>query len=361
MQIKSHSTNGPLHLGAANSWTEYVKFLPAHVPLPTFWGETDRGLLRGTSLKAALDAKLHSLDKEFVHLRDSIQGIDWCRHWLDDGTAGQLTFNDWKQVDAMYRSRALDLPGTGHAMVPCIDMANHASGDNTVALYDTDADGNGILVLRDGKTLKAGDEVTITYGDEKGACEMLFSYGFLEESMTSARELFLDIDIPNDDPLKLAKKTAFTAAPGFRLHSKDDTIAWDGLFVWLSCVNEEDGLEFHVLQNNDGEKELKASWRGKEVIDISDLANCIKVDPSFDIFRLRAVAVLQARVEKQLIHLESSKEDVEITAKETSMNIDIRNNALKLRDLEETLLLHAYKEFEEQVISQSPLRTVYFD
>lgn len=70
--------------------------------------------------------------------------------------------DDWVLVDAMYRSRALDLPGTGESMVPCVDMANHASGDETVALYETDEDGNALLLLREGKSLKAGDEVTIT-------------------------------------------------------------------------------------------------------------------------------------------------------------------------------------------------------
>jgi len=63
----------------------------------------------------------------------------------------------------MYRSRALDLPGTGNAMVPCIDMANHASGEDSLALYETDANGNGILFLRGGKSLVSGDEITITY------------------------------------------------------------------------------------------------------------------------------------------------------------------------------------------------------
>ena len=62
----------------------------------------------------------------------------------------------------MYRSRALEFPGIGDAMVPCIDMANHASGDATVALYETDEHGNGLLLLREGKELHKGEEITIT-------------------------------------------------------------------------------------------------------------------------------------------------------------------------------------------------------
>jgi hypothetical protein len=74
----------------------------------------------------------------------------------------KITFDDWMQVDAIYRSRALEFPGVGDAMVPCVDMANHASGDATAALYETDEDGNGLLLLREGKSIQKGGEITIT-------------------------------------------------------------------------------------------------------------------------------------------------------------------------------------------------------
>ena len=62
----------------------------------------------------------------------------------------------------MYRSRALEFPGVGDAMVPCIDMANHASGNATAALYETDDDGNALLELRQDKEIPPGGEITIT-------------------------------------------------------------------------------------------------------------------------------------------------------------------------------------------------------
>ncbi len=125
------------------------------------------------------------------------------------------------------------MPGTGHSMVPCLDMANHASGDNTSVLYETDSHGNAVLILQAGEDLAPNDEVTITYGDEKGACEMLFSYGFIEPTMNSARELFLDLEIPNDDPLRLAKKAVAQSAPGFRLFLHDDSMDWESSFSEL--------------------------------------------------------------------------------------------------------------------------------
>lgn len=139
-----------------------MKYMPSSIPLPTFYSEEELELLRGSSLRLAVHAKIASLEKEFKHLRQSTEGLDWCeKYWWDEDT-GKLTFNDWKYVDALYRSRMVDLPRHGHAMVPCIDMANHAPEGTVKALYDEDADGNAVLQLRDGRSLRADEEVTIS-------------------------------------------------------------------------------------------------------------------------------------------------------------------------------------------------------
>ena len=330
-------------------FAEYIKFLPAQIPIPTFWSDEEQILLTGTSLEAALVSKVKSLDREFVLLHEKTTSIDWCRrHWWDDET-GKLNFDDWKYVDAIYRSRALNLPGTGDAMVPCMDMANHATGTNTTAHYDTDFNGDAILVLYDDKHLASGEEVTITYGDDKGACEMLFSYGFVESSMTSAREIFLDLEIPEDDPLKLAKKAVAMSAPGFRLYLDGASIQWEGSFVWLTIVNEEDGLEVKLLQRADGERELQASWKDEVISDISKLQALVQNDLLWDVFNLRAIIILQSRVEQQLFRLEGSKERVDMLMNDATIKSDIRNNTNRIRDLEESLLLHAYEDFETKV------------
>ncbi|KAL6715564.1 hypothetical protein ACLMJK_006525 [Lecanora helva] len=336
-------------IGVLNPLSEYVKFLPTHIPIPTFWSEQESSLLPGTSLQAALASKLRSLEHEFSMLREMTRLIDWCQlHWWDEET-GMLTFEDWKHVDAIYRSRALDLPGTGHAMVPCIDMANHASGNATAALYDTDSsNGDAVLILRQGKILTPGDEVTITYGDEKGACEMLFSYGFLERNMTSARELFLDLDIPDDDPLKIAKKAVSKSAPGFRLFEEGKSVDWEGSFIWLVVVNEEDGLEFQVLRQSSGETELQVSWKAEIIRDMTKLRLTLEKEDLWDVFNLRAVTVLQDRVAKQLFEFEGSVKYVHERSKEEDIESNVKDYAWKLRDLEKTLLLHAYDHFELQ-------------
>ncbi|KAI9830133.1 MAG: hypothetical protein M1819_005810 [Sarea resinae] len=337
-------------IGVSNSWTEYLKFLQT-VPLPTFMSDEERTLVVGTSLEAALNAKLKSLSREFDHLRSSTETIPWCQRCWWDAETGLLTLEDWKHVDAMYRSRALQLPGTGDAMVPCLDMTNHSSGDQTVAAYETDVDGNGLLLLRDGKHLDPGDEITITYGDEKGACEMVFSYGFIEESMKSAGTLFLPLDIPDDDPLRKAKQTVSTAAPGVRLTLLGGRIQWESPYVWLICVNEEDGLEFKIEQTTDGSRELRVSWKDEDFRDTSDLEKWLRLEPLWDVFQLRAVCTLQERVQAQLRRLYESERDVQelgdlIGGFGDSATWD---TLMRLRELEAELLEQAYREFEEEV------------
>jgi hypothetical protein len=139
----------------------YIKFLPQE-ELPTFWNDDERELLAGTTLKPAVDAKLKSLQKEYDRLRSLTEKVPWCAKIWWDEDSGLLTFDDFAQVDAMYRSRALEYPGIGEAMVPCLDMANHTAGQATAAVYETDNRGDAILLLRDGKVLDAGSEVTIT-------------------------------------------------------------------------------------------------------------------------------------------------------------------------------------------------------
>lgn len=329
-----------------------MRFLPLEIPLPTFWSAAERALFVGTTLEAAIEAKSKSLYREFTMIQKATASIDWCkRHWWDADT-GQLSIDDWTRVDAIYRSRALDLPGTGHAVVPCADMANHASGDDTTALYDTDRDGNAILVLRNGKSLEKGDEVTITYGDEKGACEMLFSYGFIEASVSVARELYLDLDIPDDDPLRFAKRAVSKSPPGFRIFTRENSTDWEGPFVWLLCVNEEDGLRFRLLQTNDGKKELLVFWHDVEIEDVSNLSSLLRAERSWDVFNLRAIMTLQARIKEQLALLEAS--DSPFNEEESVHNMvysHAMRNALRLRNLEQTLMLQAYEDFEHQVSS----------
>lgn len=136
--------------------------MPPSILVPTFYTDEELELLRGTSLQTPIEAKLTTLERELSYLRQSTENIPWChKYWWDEET-GRLTLDDWKYVDAAFRSRSMDLPGHGSSMVPCIDMANHASKNAAKALFDKDAEENALLQVRPGRTISAGEEVTIS-------------------------------------------------------------------------------------------------------------------------------------------------------------------------------------------------------
>lgn len=333
-------------IGIDSTLTHYIASLPSTISLPTRWSLDEPAMLDGTSLKAAVSAKLRSLRREFDHVYTSTKGFEWF-HSEDNNVDTHIFFETWLEVDAMYRSRALDLPGTGHGMVPCVDLANHATGYKTVALYETNCEGDAVLILGEDKVLKEGEEVTITYGDQKGACEMLFSYGFIDESMASAQELFLDLDIPEDDPLRPAKLAFSDSPPGVRLFLIDNQLKWESTFIWLICVNEEDGLGFQVAQQESGHGELLVSWKEAVICDAATLKDIIHCEPNWDLFDLRAQVTIQDRVEKQLRAICGSKnlftdQDPDAFSHEIV-------NILKLRDLEENLLLKTLEFLDLEV------------
>jgi len=317
--------------------------------LPTFWTQEELLLLGGTTLAPAMGAKLKSLRAEYDRLRSAAERTRWYMTVKD-----HLDLDDWLQVDAMYRSRALDFPNIGHCMAPCIDLANHASNDATVAIYEKDTEGNAILLLRDNKRLKVGDEVTITYGDEKGACEMIFSYGFLEHEMESAETVFLSLDLTSNDQMRIAKASIADCAPGVKIvDAGGGKIEWTGDFIWLLCVNAEDGLRFELARTVDGQDDEMQAFFGQEEITggAAQLHELLKSSPLWDVYHLRAMTLLQQRVFDQLQGLFQSQDEVDATHHGDGTEIKTTTYALamKLRQLEFELLELAYESFEEEV------------
>lgn len=346
-----------LGIGVSGPFTSYYLTLPKQIPLPTFQPASERLWQKGTSLAEAVDQKLTSLSNEFERLRVLTKDIEWCQKaWWNEST-GRLTLQDWLLADAIYRSRGLDLPTrSGESMVPVLDMANHSGSDRYNARFEIDVDGRVLLVVRDGMTIEAGDEITINYG-AGGASEMLFSYGFLEENLVSAREMYLSLDGPDDDPLWMAKMHVVEEAPGVRIFKNSrGSVIWDSGFIWWMCVNEEDGLDFNVLQHTDGKRELKASWNGV-ALNPANLRDTLMRDERRDIFRLRAAVMIQNRVEEQGELLSASQADFEDhLAHATPESGTTLERIRVLRDLELKLLTEAYDALEEDVSFILPCR-----
>ena len=295
-----------------------------------------------------MSAKLKSLRKEYDNLCSATAHTRWYQIVED-----HIDLDDWLQADAMYRSRALELPGVGHCMVPCLDLANHAAGEETIAIYEKEADGNAVLLLRDGKRVRQGGEVTITYGDEKGACEMLFSYGFLEDSKEFAETLFLSLTIPDSDKFQTAKLKISESAPGFKLtDAGDGEIDWTGDFVWLLCVNEDDGLRFEIARTVDGENEMDAFFQDHVLTGgDAELQALLRESDLWDVYKLRAITILQQRIFDQLRVLYTTQEDVDAVphGEGTEIRETIYERSMTLRRLEFELMERAYEVFETQV------------
>ncbi|KAL0637942.1 hypothetical protein Q9L58_003020 [Maublancomyces gigas] len=290
-----------LGVGQRTGWCEYVKFLPSHVSVPTTWTDAERKLLEGTSLQMAVKAKLQTLSQEFEHLQSSTSHIKWCADlWWADQT---LTLADWTHLDSLFRSRVLQFPRFGISLAPLLDFANHA--DDATAYYSIDSNRDVVLLLAQGASkskpqLRDGEEVTINYGIEKSAAELVFSYGFLPRSRTAALWLALDLKCPPDDPLAPAKEAVFRSTPILRLIDLGAQIMWTGPFVWLMCINEEDGLSFRVLQATDGTRQLKVVWDGEEMDDVGRLEGMLEESGLWEVYQLRALMLVQERVRVQL-------------------------------------------------------------
>ncbi|KAJ3522396.1 hypothetical protein NM208_g12873 [Fusarium decemcellulare] len=341
----SSSARGP----ASTPWTEYLKFLPRHVPVPTMWSEVERALLQGTSLEAALEAKLSTLTNEFDELYEKSSGLAFWNSLLWEKETA--TIQDWILIDAWFRSRCLELPRAGDAMVPGLDMANHSH--RPVAYYEENVKDDIVLLLRPGVEMTGGEEVTISYG-EKSPAEMLFSYGFIDPD-SAVHELTLPLEALPDDPLGKAKVHMFKAPPTLKLSRSDGKVSWRSPFAYLMCLNEEDGLEFKVLQAQDGQRELKLFWQEEDVTARAhDFEALIGSHPLYQVFRLRVVAVLHEVVSTQLTHVrpEISHDQLEPLRRARVVREECIRAAETLREIEASVLESATEALEEQ----EPLR-----
>lgn len=300
-------------------------------------------------LQKAVNAKLATLVSEFDHLREIGAGLPFWQSLLFGEDA--ITVKDWALVDAWYRSRCLELPNAGHSMVPCLDMANHSGAPN--AYYEETADGEVVLMLRPESTASCGDEVTISYGAAKSAAEMLFSYGFIDRS-TAKEEITLTLDPLASDPLAQAKVHVYGRSPLVRLTRTKGTaaVSWHCPFVYLMCVNEEDGLEFKLLQDNAGGRELRVFWQDEDVTSkIDNFESHVQTHELHSVFQLRVVSVLQQLVEAQLEQTRSSPipEQEHDASSRHAGGADYGRIVATLREMEHSLLEEALASLAEQV------------
>jgi hypothetical protein len=290
---------------------------------------------------------MSALLREFDRLRELTGGISWCQKvWWESAS---LTLSDWALLDSWYRSRCLELPNSGEPMVPCLDIVNHARDPNSY--YEETNNGDIVLLLRPCGKVESGGEITISYGSSKSAAEMLFSYGFFDEEIDTD-SLVLDLRPLPDDPLGKAKIAAFSGRPIVRVSSKATAIEWSSPFLYFMCVNEEDGLDFRVLQQTDGsQSQLQVFWQDTNITNsTTDFEQHVIQHPLKEVFLLRAVYILQDRFQEQLERLYAS-EDMSTIIETSMVELDERLStaASKLRYRETTLLEKAFNSLNVQV------------
>lgn len=317
--------------------------------MPTLWTEDERILLRGTSLEPAVNAKISALDAEFALIREKSSDIPCWNELLWESDS--IHFTDWIRLDALYRSRCLELPKLGESMVPCVDMINHSARPS--AYYEENSQDEVILLLKPGTSIAEGEEITISYGDTKSAAEMLFSYGFIDAE-SAVDSLVLPLSPFPDDPLAKAKLVAFGEAPKVQVARENGSIRWWSEFAYLMCINEEDGLEFRILQQTDGLRQLRVFWQDEDVTDrVSDFEALSRSHPLPAVLRLRVVTVVQDCIQTQLGRLRSS------TPGSTASSLqreDCFKTAMILRRIETSILESSVEALEEEVrTTRTPL------
>ncbi|RYP19487.1 hypothetical protein DL765_003327 [Monosporascus sp. GIB2] len=260
-----------------------------------------------------------------------------------DHTDESVTVRDWVWLDALYRSRSLELPRSGESLVPCLDLVNHSH--QHTAYFEETNDHQVLLLIRNGAHISPGTEITINYGHKKSAAEMLFSYGFTDAQSTTKR-ISLPLELIDDDPLIKAKLHVFGATPILEINEDDGVPRWSAPFVYLMCLNEEDGLEFRILQETDGSRHLRMFWQERDVTDapgtFKDLINGHDLQK---VFELRAVTVIYEMVQQQLERLSAHGDDASVLE---SVRAETMRAADQLRNIETDLLKRAFQVLEHE-------------
>lgn len=247
-------------------------------------------------------------------------------------------------------------------MVPVLDMVNHSSNANA---YFDEVDGEVRLLIRKGCSIKAptsgdpevadGDEITINYGQGKSAAEMMFSYGFVEQD-APARSLVLPLESMDDDPLAKAKLHVFGSPPTLTIEDAENGIpTWRASFVHLMCLNEDDGIDFRVLQSVDGSRQLKLFWQDEDVTDKTGQFESLIAGHDLEpIFHLRAITVIHSQIAG---HIEALETPVDHPTEYDDPRFHFSlESTLHLRAVELDLMQRSLSALEEQV--RIPMRNV---
>lgn len=110
------------------------------------------------------------------------------------------------------------------------------------------------------------------------------------------------------------------------------------------CLNDEDGLHFKVLQENDGSQDLRMIWQDTDITrEAASMETLIEGHELCQVFRLRAVTVSLQMIQQQLVALKGSS----IPAPNEGPHVVLV--ASQLRAIEQDLLERALEMLKQEV------------
>jgi len=201
------NTAAPSSPSSPSSWQQsYVDLLPNHTGGILEWTDTQVDWLQGSVLHdKAIDIRsaARSSWEDSLSLISKLskakggRGIDW---WREDSS---------RWAFSMLLSRLVRLPSYNNnndnndnddngeeeieALVPWLDLVNHDSQADTYLDWDASSQ---CVVMKSWRAYKAGEEVTISYGQQKTGGEMLLSYGFIPNNCMDMDACLLTVSAP---------------------------------------------------------------------------------------------------------------------------------------------------------------------
>lgn len=179
-------------------WQLYTYALPA---------EETMNVLLNYEPTEQMSLQLAAFIEESERQRDTAQDYHFSHFFGESATLGCLALSPdlrstlWALSMVRSRTFGLEVDGEGITiMAPYLDLANHAVNFNASFRLSDDKTH---LELYAFEALKAGDEVLITYGEDKSNFELMRDYGFAV------------LRNPADEAFLLEDLAALAAAPGF--------------------------------------------------------------------------------------------------------------------------------------------------
>ena len=182
--------------GNQSKWKFYTDFLPSsYNSFPTFYGEKEYELLKGTQFLELLDNKNKNIKKDYDALITEIPGYS------------KYEFNYFKKMRQVVGSRVfgVHINKTSNTIIaPFADLLNHKSFSHTYWNYD---DNSTSFFIKGTSDIQKGNEVFDSYGPKTNRMFLLY-YGFTFENNTNNR-FRIDLILNNNTYPYIEEKMAF--------------------------------------------------------------------------------------------------------------------------------------------------------